>query len=201
MAILQHHLKALKIHKRIRKLEAKAVEQFIRSKIYQTIKKEENTIIEDIGPDHQTLRILKLIFQDRPDKGADTAQLNAHEVVIDQLLQLTKRDSEAAEKASLPIILTAEGDLYRDPKCSYCCSIKKDSQRFKILKIIGNEYVPTATIRVKIGAKSDTAVRKAIGIINAKAKHFLNLDAPLIKSRASQGYRINECYDFVSTLR
>jgi len=90
--------------------------------------------------------------------------------------------------------LSAEADLYRDPKSKYCYPMGKELSRHQIIKyLIGKGYQATSDIRMATSAKSDSSVRSAIMKINAKAKHDLKI-GKLIEGRRTDGYRINPKY-------
>lgn len=90
--------------------------------------------------------------------------------------------------------LSAEADLYREPKSKYCYHMGKEQSRHQIVKyLIGKGYQATPDIRMAISAKSDSSVRSAITKINAKAKHDLKIEK-LIAGRRTDGYRINPKY-------
>ncbi len=91
--------------------------------------------------------------------------------------------------------LSAEADLYRDPKSKYCYPMGKEQSRHQIIKyLIGKGYQATSDIRMATSAKSDSSVRSAIMKINAKAKHDLEIEEKLIEGRRTDGYRINPEY-------
>jgi len=90
--------------------------------------------------------------------------------------------------------LSAEADLYREPKSKYCYPMGKEQSRHQIVKyLIGKGYQATTDIRMATSAKSDSSVRSAIMKINAKAKHDLEIEK-LIEGRRTDGYRINTKY-------
>src|SRR3989344_7327484 len=90
--------------------------------------------------------------------------------------------------------LSAEADLYRDPKNKYCYPMGKEDLRHRIVKyLIGKTYQPTPDIRMATNAGSDYSVRSAIMKINAKAKNDLKITR-LIEGRRTDGYRINPKY-------
>jgi len=90
--------------------------------------------------------------------------------------------------------LSAEADLYRDPKNKYCYPMGKEDLRHRIIKyLIGKTYQPTPDIRMATNAGSDYSVRSAIMKINAKAKNDLKITR-LIEGRRTDGYRINPKY-------
>ncbi|MDE2188687.1 MAG: hypothetical protein KGJ35_03090, partial [Patescibacteria group bacterium] len=91
--------------------------------------------------------------------------------------------------------LSAEADLYREPKNKYCYPMGKEQSRHQIVKyLIGKGYQATPDIRMATSAKSDSSVRSAIMKINAKAKHDLEIEKKLIEGRRTGGYRINPEY-------
>ncbi|MBU1038973.1 hypothetical protein KKC17_01935 [Patescibacteria group bacterium] len=90
--------------------------------------------------------------------------------------------------------LSADADLYRDPKSKYCYHMGKELLRYRILKyLIGKTYQTTPDIRMATEAGSDYSVRSAIMKINAKAKNDLKI-GKLIEGRRTDGYRINPEY-------
>lgn len=90
--------------------------------------------------------------------------------------------------------LSAEADLYREPKDKYCYPMGKEQSRHQIVKyLIGKGYQATTDIRMATSAKSDSSVRSAIMKINAKAKQDLEIEK-LIEGRRTDGYRINTKY-------
>jgi len=90
--------------------------------------------------------------------------------------------------------LSAEADLYREPKDKYCYPMSREKSRHQIVKyLIGKGYQTTPDIRMATSAKSDSSVRSAIMKINAKAKHDLEIEK-LIEGRRTDGYRINTKY-------
>ncbi len=90
--------------------------------------------------------------------------------------------------------LSAEADLYREPKSKYCYPMGKEQSRHQIIKyLIGKGYQATPDIRTATGANSDSSIRSAIMKINAKAKHDLKI-VKLIEGRRTDGYRINPKY-------
>lgn len=90
--------------------------------------------------------------------------------------------------------LSAEADLYREPKSKYCYPMGKEQLRHQIVKyLIGKGYQATSDIRMATGAKSDSSVRSARAKINAKAKNDLKIGM-LIEGRRTDGYRINPKY-------
>jgi hypothetical protein len=92
------------------------------------------------------------------------------------------------------IHLSAEADLYREPKSKYCYPMGKEQSRHQIIKyLIGKGYQATSDIRMATNTKSDSSVRSAIMKINAKAKHDLKI-GKLIEGRRTDGYRISPKY-------
>lgn len=90
--------------------------------------------------------------------------------------------------------LSADADLYRDPKSKYCYHMGKELLRYRIVKnLIGKTYQTTPDIRIATEAGSDYSIRSAIMKINAKAKHDLKI-GKLIEGRRTDGYRINPEY-------
>lgn len=90
--------------------------------------------------------------------------------------------------------LSADADLYRDPKSKYCYHMGKELLRYRIVKnLIGKTYQTTPDIRIATEAGSDYSIRSAIIKINAKAKHDLKINK-LIEGRRTDGYRINHEY-------
>ncbi len=90
--------------------------------------------------------------------------------------------------------LSADADLYREPKNKYCYPMSKEQLRHRIVKyLIGKTYQTTPDIRMATEAGSDYSVRSAIMKINAKAKHDLKI-GKLIEGRRTDGYRINPEY-------
>lgn len=90
--------------------------------------------------------------------------------------------------------LSADADLYRDPKSKYCYHMGKELLRYRIVKnLIGKTYQTTPDIRMATEAGSDYSIRSAIMKINAKAKHDLKI-GKLIEGRRTDGYRINPEY-------
>ena len=90
--------------------------------------------------------------------------------------------------------LSAEADLYREPKSKYCYPMGKEQSRHQIVKyLIGKGYQATSDIRMATSAKNDSSVRSSIMKINAKARYDLKI-GKLIEGRRTDGYRINPKY-------
>jgi len=90
--------------------------------------------------------------------------------------------------------LSAEADLYREPKNKYCYHMGNGDLMCRIIKyLIGKGYQATSAIRTATEAGSDYSVRSAVMKMNAKAKHDLKI-GKLIEGRRTDGYRINPKY-------
>ena len=102
--------------------------------------------------------------------------------------------TKPVELSQIILHLSAEADLYREPKSKYCYPMGKEQSRHQIIKyLIGKSYQATSDIRMATSAKSDSSVRSAIMKINAKTKHDLKI-GKLIEGRRTDGYRINPKY-------
>lgn len=108
-------------------------------------------------------------------------------------------ESSGKEKTDEKIVLylSADGDLYREPKNKYCYPLSKERMREKIIRfLIGKNYQPTAIIQNEVGSIDAQSVRLAIGKINSNAKTLLGLRNKLIEGKRDSGYRINPQYKF-----
>jgi len=118
----------------------------------------------------------------------------AREAAISFAEYFSQGKTKPVELKQTILYLSAEADLYRDPKGKYCYPMGKELSRHQIIKyLIGKGYQATSDIRMATSAKSDSSVRSAIMKINAKAKHDLKI-GKLIEGRRTDGYRINPKY-------
>jgi hypothetical protein len=93
------------------------------------------------------------------------------------------------------LFLSADGDLYREPKNKYCYPLSKEKMREKIIRFLaGKNYQQTITIQGEVGSADAQSIRLAIAKINSNAKSSLGIKNKLIEGRKDSGYRINPQY-------
>ena len=118
----------------------------------------------------------------------------AREAAIAFAEYFTQGKTKPVELKQMILHLSADADLYREPRSKYLYPMGKEDLRHRIVKyLIGKGYQATPDIRIATEAKSDYSVRSAIMKINAKAKHDLKI-IKLIEGRRTDGYRINPKY-------
>lgn len=94
----------------------------------------------------------------------------------------------------LTLYLNRVGDLYRDPKTKHCYEMCEEGKRLEFIKALLKGYKNTADILEPTGIPTSDALSKTKREINRKAKFYLKLDEPLIKSKPGSGYWINSLY-------
>lgn len=118
----------------------------------------------------------------------------AREAAISFAEYFAKSKTKPVELKQTILHLSAEADLYRDPKNKYCYHMGNGDLRCRIIKyLIGKGYQATSDIRMATEAGSDYSVRSAVMKMNAKAKYDLKI-GKLIEGRRTDGYRINPKY-------
>lgn len=134
-----------------------------------------------------------------------TLSYDIHEPNIKLLLKERRRLTDfektpAKESNNQPVtlFLTADSDLYREPKSKYCYPLNKEKMREKIIRfLIGKNYQQTEIIQNEVGSVDAGSIRLAIGKINSNAKTLLGLKSGIIEGRKGSGYRINPQYKFL----
>jgi len=111
---------------------------------------------------------------------------------------LSRFQKKPSGQKGLVLILTQDGDLYREPRDKYCYAMRGEGKRLAALRALGKAYTPTRAIQDAAGIKSIAAARKAIGTINQKARFRLKLSQDLIESKPYSGYRINPSYRLIA---
>ena len=95
------------------------------------------------------------------------------------------------------IFLNSIGDLWREPKSTFCYEIREKSNRHKIVRFLveNNGYQQTLDIAHELGEIDNGTVRGEIGKINSNARKYIKLaDDNFIESKKGSGYRINPKY-------
>ncbi len=195
MKVLEHHLKAQLIYKRIQQIKRDALTRLEKRGFFDEIVKEHQDLFRKEKLDYKTAFLLKnMLLRRTTDTSSDPIQRSA----LDTLLEEINAIKELEKKENPKIItLSIDGDLWREPKSKFCYRMrtKKPLAIFSTLKTTNT---PTSVIREQAGIKNNEAVRKLIGKINARARDILKLKKayPLIDSKG-EGYRINPYYKLV----
>jgi len=95
----------------------------------------------------------------------------------------------------LTVHLTPQGDLYREPKESFCYQMSSKGVPIKILKHFANnpntEYQDdTAATAIAIGIGTEQ-LRKEINKMRKPIRDALKLETDLLEGRKNSGYRLN----------
>lgn len=118
--------------------------------------------------------------------------------VLKQLAQQKKigvRQSKVVKDGFIELALDNDGDLYREPKKTYCYQLHESQEPLKILlfflKNPNHNYESTQTIAFELG-KNPQYLRTEIGKINRIAANRLCLGKEkLIQAKQNSGYRLN----------
>jgi hypothetical protein len=98
------------------------------------------------------------------------------------------------EDSTTEIHLTSDGDLYKKPRRKYTHHFNPGTGRYKLLKLLSENFIQTATLSEKLGNKSEQTIRTDVKIINRDAKYKLNLTNDLVEGKRRSGYRISPNY-------
>lgn len=107
-----------------------------------------------------------------------------------------KKEKKISKKKIL--YLDAEGNFCREPKKDYCYSMKKNSDRHKIIRFLAENpgYRQTPEITSYLNEKINRWVYSDIKNIRRNITKFLGIDgSDLIESKKGSGFRINPKYE------
>ena len=159
------------------------------------------TLTKEIIETKLEVKSIRFLLERRTSKFEGLTEYDQHfiktfarEAAISFAEYFAQGKAKPVELKQTILHLSADADLYRDPKSKYCYHMGKELLRYRIVKyLIGKTYQTTPDIRMATEAGSDYSVRSAIMKINAKAKHDLKI-GKLIEGRRTDGYRINPEY-------
>ncbi len=195
MKILKHHLKAQLIYKRIQQLKKDAFARLQKQGFFDELAKAHQDLFLKEKLDYKTAFLLKKILERHAGETPDDP---IKQTGIDMLLEELQILKELEDGDSKTIILSSDGDLYREPKIKYCYHMRNAKKPLAILRMLKTTYIPTNIIRDEIEIASDPATRKLIGKIRSQAKIHLGLkNKPLFIESKGEGYRISPYYKLI----
>ena len=194
MKYSKQQIEAIKIYKRTYKISKEAIEKLKKQGIFEKIEKSYRDCFEKAELDKETARDLRTPIQNPYDVSSKKSIIESVKIALKEVMRESKAKEDNKDNL-LYLTLSADGDLYREPKNKYCYSMKKEGKRLEILKILDHNFTKTTIITEQTTSKNNESIRKAIGEINRKAISNLKLERPLIESKTDSGYRINEFYE------
>jgi len=197
MKILEHQVKAIKIYKRIQRIKKDFFERLEKQGHFKNLEKAYSNLFKIEKIDSKTANILKQLIANPPNISEDDKLKQVANNVLMEFMEKIDLPDERETEKQMTLMLTSDGDLYREPREKYCYHMDKKAKRLAILKMLEPEYKSTDTIRIKAKITNNKAVRKHIGDIRQKAQNYLKLRRKLIESNGSDGYRINRFYKLI----
>lgn len=113
--------------------------------------------------------------------------------------KITQQGIDTGKDAKKTLYLSANGDLWKEPKKKYCYRMTENSNKHKIVKLLADykgEYVKTEIISKTLNGKKAKLVRGDIAKIKRKIKNNLSI-SNVIEGRPVSGYRINPKYRII----
>ncbi|MDO8557038.1 MAG: hypothetical protein Q7R98_01055 [Candidatus Jorgensenbacteria bacterium] len=98
------------------------------------------------------------------------------------------------------IFLDTAGNLWREPRKSYCYPLGEKSERFSIIKLLAENkgYLKTKDISLALNGKSEQSIRTEIGKIRKNISRYLKINSKgIIEAKKESGYRISPDYKIV----
>ncbi|MBP6929682.1 MAG: HTH domain-containing protein [Candidatus Moranbacteria bacterium] len=168
----------------------------IKSEAQKQVEKEIHSMFDNLAQekrlDQETLRILQNVYFSKKDEIGNERIIQMIETLGQEIR--AKKD----EGADVPFLtLTADGDLYREPKKKHCYSLKGSGLRLRIIRLLIREknFLPGKEIAKELRT-SYGSVTNAIKEMNRLSQHHLTLpkEEGLIISKSREGYRLNPLY-------
>jgi len=194
MKIISHQFKAVRIYKRLRKTEKDFLEDLKNRGVFDQFKKKYLDALKEEKIDDKTAYYLKKLLIATQGDGIEEKIICTALETLEKIMDI-KTDGKNGEQILL--VLTSDGDLYKEPRKKYCYKMGKMTKQLAILKIMKSTYMKTGVIRGRAKIINDEAVRKYIGTFRQKAQDRLGLKSDIIESNGKDGYRINPLYKLI----
>ncbi|MDP2709400.1 MAG: hypothetical protein Q8O93_05175 [bacterium] len=180
------------LYSQIKKLQKELFDGLKKQGVFTKFEKDLLVLLKKEKIKQETFEVLKMFMgKERPMSIAEQT---------DRTIEKYIRMNKLSQGSHIPLTLTYEGDLYREPKDKHCYPMRGEGLRLKILRamIDYSSYRQTRDIMADVSSKSVESFRDAIGAINRKAQSALNLPTGLknnlILSKSHSGYMINPLY-------
>jgi hypothetical protein len=118
------------------------------------------------------------------------------ELIAQIVTRNLKNERQNKKKTKIKIYHNSDLEFYRNPREKHKTEVSGNIQ-IAILKALTYEFTPCEQIQVEVDSVSTESVRKAIGVLNSKAKHQLHLKDNFIESNRGLGYRLNSKYKLI----
>lgn len=191
-----HNTKALILYRSIKRLQKTMLDSLKKQGVFVKFEKDLVTLLKKEKLDPETFEFLKLLMGKERSMTMDEQIGRA----VDKALEKQNQFVHQLKSHRIPLVLTRNGDLYREPKEKLCYPMRGDAKRLKLLHaLIGYSiFRPPKEIIKEISATSYASLTEAKRAINRKAHNLIGLpdgkENNLIISKSYSGYMINPLY-------